>query len=137
MHPNSLKNLVPWTKGCNPGGGRPKGRASITHALKRLLKASKSNLPLSPELQALSESLGLKNISEILALRLLSLTFSENPNASLSAIKESIDRTEGKAEQPINVNFDKLTDEQLSIIAATGSLSAAGISQEAEEEEAS
>jgi hypothetical protein len=122
QHPNSLKNLVPFVKGGDipKSPGRPKGLVPVSLSLKRLLKTNLDNLPLEGELKMLVDKLGLKSVSEMMALKLVLLTFSQNPTASLSAIKEAMDRTEGQSTQNINItqtdDATELTTEQLEAI---------------------
>jgi hypothetical protein len=76
----------------------------------------------------------LDKVSDVMALKMILLGFSKNPSASLSAIKESMDRTEGQAAQTINLlndnlDFTKLTKEQLQLIAAGKSLGDIGIDE--------
>lgn len=86
--PERLRGLTPYKPGQsgNPGG-MPKGAVYVTPALRRLMKMGALDLSqFSPE-----------TVAEVMALRLIySGMYSLDP---LPAIKEIIDRTEGKALQ--------------------------------------
>lgn len=121
INPNSLNNLKPPFEAGHPptpGAGRPKGSKTITDALRKLLKSSAKKLPVKGEIAEIAEEFGITDVSEILALRMVLLAFSQSPATSLAAIKEAIDRIEGQAKQNISItqkvdDARKLTEEQL------------------------
>jgi hypothetical protein len=120
-NPNSLANLKPpFSKGHEPlaGCGRPKGSKTITDALRKLLNASAKKLPLKGEIAEIAEQFGVTDVREVLALRTVLLAFSKSPSASLAAIKEATDRTEGQSKQNIAITEKvddaiKLNEQQL------------------------
>ncbi len=120
-HPNSLANLIPPVQKGDPGrpgAGRPKGSKSITDALRKLLDASASKLPMKGEIAEIAKQFNVTDVREVLALRMILLAFSKSPSASLAAIKEAIDRIEGQPKQNILItqkvdDATELTEETL------------------------
>lgn len=88
----SLKNLKPFKKG-NPGGGRPKGSVSLVTILKRTLE---NKVSLKDPLTKQEES---KTISEHLIKRFIAKALS----GDMSAIKEVLERIDGKVLQKSEV----------------------------------
>jgi hypothetical protein len=117
------------------------------------LDASAKKLPIKGEIAEIAKQFGIKDVREVLALRMILLAFSKSPSASLSAIKEAIDRVEGQSKQNIVVTQNQvsdateLTEQQLqaiyegradftTIARSTESVSGTAVATEKESEEA-
>ncbi len=92
------ENLKPFPKGVsgNPAG-RPKGVKNISHYLKKI---SKKRIEVK---DPITKKLMKKEIAEAVALKIIQLALA----GELYAIREMLDRTEGKAIQKQELKFDK------------------------------
>ena len=93
---NSLKNLKRFEKG-NQGGGRPKGSISIAKILKKTLK-QKINIT-----DKTTQTHSKKSIAEGIVLALIQKAM----KGDISAIKEVLERTDGKVTQKNDVHVKK------------------------------
>ena len=113
-------NLIMFEKG-NKGGGRPKGSTSIVTHLKKFMRSSPKGIPT---LKKIVEAFDVKTVGEAAAVKLLLLAFDKKIKSAtqLSALKELIDRVDGKVQTDINLGIGKnlkdldvtkLSDEEL------------------------
>lgn len=88
-----LSNLTPFKKG-NPGGGRPKGSISIVKIVERMLNQV---IKVTDPFTGIKEK---KKAVEAVSATLLAKAIS----GDIPAIKELLDRIDGKVTQPIGGN---------------------------------
>ena len=92
-HPNSLKNLKPYVKGKKPTGGRPKGSVSLTDAIRRAAERDyTAQDPITKQMET-------KQIRDWVGIALAGKAM----KGDIPAIKEMMDRLEGKVKEKIEV----------------------------------
>jgi hypothetical protein len=89
FNPKSLENLKPFEKGHKPAGGRPKGSVSLVTVIERML-TQKIELP-----DPLSKKRLTKEVRDWIVTSLLTKAM----KGDISAIKEILERIDGKVTQ--------------------------------------
>lgn len=99
-NPENLNNGVKFGEGQDPTkGGAPKGKR-ITTILKELLGKEASTIGI----KGLPEGM---DGNKALAIELLTIAFNKDHKDKLSAIKEILDRNDGKVTQPLDLEVKK------------------------------
>ena len=97
---DNLKNGIKFGEGQDPTkGGAPKGKR-ITTIIKELLEKDASDMGV----KGLPEGI---DGNKALSIELLTIAFSKDSKDKLSAIKEILDRMDGKVSQPLDVDVKK------------------------------
>jgi hypothetical protein len=93
-NPKSLENLKPFEEG-NPGGGRPKGFIPLVTIIERVLK---QQIELD---DPITKTRSKKELQEWVVLALITKAM----KGDVSAIKELLERIDGKVVQKNDVNI--------------------------------
>ncbi len=112
-NPKHKDNLVKFGQGQPTNkGGAPKGKR-VTTIIKELLETDIKNF--NPKLEGM-------DTNKALAIELITMAFHRDNSAKdkLSAIKEILDRIEGKAVQDVNLNSNEVNPLTFKVIGKDG-----------------